>query len=171
MSVLRYIPVVPVLVVCGVAVLVAGAVFILVVRRPDLRRAVVVTSRVLLACAVLAVLALTLIGGYDGALYFNAVPGSGIARQLRNVNSGLGLVNIVGNIVLFLPIGALLVLASSMGARRATLIGASMSLAVEVTQLAFGRSADIDDVLLNTLGAAIGAALAALIAKRFAVTA
>jgi glycopeptide antibiotics resistance protein len=71
--------------------------------------------------------------------------------------------NLLGNIGLFLPLGVMLPLifdkASSL--QRVLAIGMSASLVIEVTQFFsryFGiyRSVDIDDVLLNTMGACLG---------------
>lgn len=81
--------------------------------------------------------------------------------QLRNVNTSLGVMNIVGNVLIFVPIGALTLWALSMRWWTAAACGAEMSLLVELGQLTLGRSADIDDVLLNSCGAIIGAVAAA----------
>src|SRR5674476_896294 len=47
---------------------------------------------------------------------------------------------------------------------RVTAAACALSVAIEVVQLALGRSADVDDVILNTVGAALGAAIAVAIA-------
>lgn len=70
--------------------------------------------------------------------------------------------NTVGNVLLFMPLGAFV--ARGGGGRyplvRAGAIGAALSLSIEVTQYiaAVGYS-DVDDLLCNTLGAVLGAAL------------
>lgn len=74
--------------------------------------------------------------------------------------------NTLGNIALFVPLGMLAVMLWRRSTRpvlRATLAGLLFSLAIETTQFLFalGRS-DIDDLLLNTLGAAVGAGLGLL---------
>ena len=65
-----------------------------------------------------------------------------------------------GNVALFLPFGFLLpVLAPRMDRWWRTVgAGFGLSAAIELTQLAFPglRRADINDVLMNTLGAALG---------------
>ena len=73
--------------------------------------------------------------------------------------------NVYGNILMFMPIGVLLVWlwTSPLIARviMATIAGAGLSLIIELTQLTLGRVADIDDVILNGSGALLGAMLAA----------
>lgn len=72
--------------------------------------------------------------------------------------AGLGL--LLGNVLLFMPIGFLMLLrVPRWGVRRITLGAAIASLAIESTQFLVpgGRVASVDDVILNTLGAAIGA--------------
>ena len=64
------------------------------------------------------------------------------------------------NVVLFLPLGAALALRGlSLG--RTVLVATAFSAAVELTQAVFvtGRTTSFDDVLFNTLGAAVGHAL------------
>jgi VanZ family protein len=64
--------------------------------------------------------------------------------------------NVVGNIILFLPLGATLCLLGLR--RRATLrAGFCLSSAIEITQLFIpGRTTSADDVICNTLGAVVG---------------
>jgi glycopeptide antibiotics resistance protein len=68
--------------------------------------------------------------------------------------------NAIGNILLFLPLGAVLGLLGLR--RRATVLTAfSLSVAIETTQLFIpGRTTSADDVLCNTLGAVFGFLLA-----------
>ena len=70
------------------------------------------------------------------------------------------------NIVLFVPLGFLLPLLweKQNGLFRILLAGASFSLLIELSQLLNIRNSDIDDLLLNTLGAIIGFALYRLFA-------
>ena len=78
---------------------------------------------------------------------------------LREVYDGW-LINILGNIVIFIPVGLAWPFCfkklDTVG--KATLAGAAFSLFIEITQLPFySRCSDIDDLLLNTTGAWIGA--------------
>jgi len=73
------------------------------------------------------------------------------------------LIDLAGNVAVFIPLGATLslALAEKPVARRlalTTLIGAGLSLCIELTQIALSsRVAAPDDWLLNTIGTAIGA--------------
>jgi glycopeptide antibiotics resistance protein len=73
------------------------------------------------------------------------------------------LISLAGNVIVFVPLGAALVLAlgdKSAGQRLllATLVGAALSLVIELAQTAVpSRVTALDDWLLNTAGTAIGA--------------
>jgi glycopeptide antibiotics resistance protein len=69
----------------------------------------------------------------------------------------------IPNVIMFIPLGALLPLMSQVNTvRRATAASALLSLCIEATQLLCyvifnnGRSFDVNDVLVNTLGGMIG---------------
>jgi len=74
-----------------------------------------------------------------------------------------------GNVALFLPFGFLLPLLAPRMDRWWRTVGAgfALSLAIELTQLAFPglRRPDVNDVLMNTLGAALGFAAYRLAAR------
>lgn len=101
---------------------------------------------------------------HDGSRHANLVPFREIVRSLTDRQPGYGLLNFWGNIVAFVPIGVLALLALRRGRRWAWLIalagGAALSAALEISQYGVGRSADIDDVLLNAVGVGLGVALA-----------
>lgn len=70
------------------------------------------------------------------------------------------LLNIIGNIGMFVPVGIVWPICfkkiNTIG--KTILVGALFSLLIEVSQLfLFERYSDIDDIILNTSGAAIGA--------------
>jgi glycopeptide antibiotics resistance protein len=73
--------------------------------------------------------------------------------------------DVLGNIVLFLPVGAALagLVRVAPNRRRFWIVlalGGALSLTIEVTQLALPtRSTDVDDLLFNILGTAAGAGL------------
>ncbi len=73
------------------------------------------------------------------------------------------LINLAGNVVVFVPLGAALALAldGQLTGRRlllATLVGAGLSLSIELLQITIpSRVTAVDDLLLNTVGTAIGA--------------
>ncbi len=70
--------------------------------------------------------------------------------------------NLAGNVIGFMPFGALLPVMAR-GARRAwktTILGLEVSVLIEVSQFFFQvGSFDVDDMILNTLGALLGYAL------------
>ena len=79
------------------------------------------------------------------------------------------LIGFLGNIVVFIPLGAAAALA--LGSRplktrllASTAIGMALSAAIELLQLAIpSRFSDFDDWLLNTAGACIGAVIAGIL--------
>lgn len=67
------------------------------------------------------------------------------------------LLNVVGNILAFIPIGfCVLLLWQGGGWRRSLLAGFFGSLFIEICQLWLPRETDIDDIWLNVLGAYLG---------------
>ncbi len=71
-------------------------------------------------------------------------------------------VNIVGNILMFVPLGILLPVFWTYfrKMRRTVLCGAAVSVSIEFIQLFAGGVTSVDDVMLNTLGTALGFLLA-----------
>lgn len=82
------------------------------------------------------------------------------------------LIDFAGNIAVFVPLGATLALAlrdKALGRRLlwATLVGAGLSLAIELIQINVpSRVAAVDDWLLNTLGVFLGAAVVCTVSWR-----
>lgn len=67
---------------------------------------------------------------------------------------------LLGNIAAFIPLGAYLALRTNIKLWAVTLTGTAVSLAIELTQFTFAVGVcEIDDVILNTAGTFIGAAL------------
>jgi glycopeptide antibiotics resistance protein len=92
----------------------------------------------------------------------NLIPLRSLRAELGNPNPRLAAANIVGNVLLFAPSGLLCYAAGVRSLRRVAFASAVFSMTIELTQYALGRSADIDDVLLNVCGALLGAAVAAI---------
>lgn len=94
--------------------------------------------------------------------HYNLVPFKEIWRFLhywRILGIGVVVINIVGNIAAFVPFGAFLpiFIGKSRSFWRTTLWGFDLSLCVELVQLLSKvGSFDVDDLLLNTIGAACG---------------
>ena len=100
----------------------------------------------------------------DGAGHWiNLVPFATIGAQLR-FTSGSALVQLIGNVLLLLPLGLLgpVVMPSLRRASRLALVALGCSVAIELAQLAgtsirlMNRSVDVDDVILNVAGALLG---------------
>lgn len=107
----------------------------------------------------------------------NLVPFKTILSQLTgNIpelgeadRSYVGLINLLGNFFLFLPVGFLLPLTREQNKRLSSVLMFSIlfSCIIEVIQYSIGRSVDIDDVILHSIGTIIGYGLWA-ITRRFA---
>ena len=75
-------------------------------------------------------------------------------------------IDLIGNIIVFMPIGFLLPLVWRIKNKNVIITGLSMSLFIEIFQLFNERITDINDVILNTLGTAIGLGLYILLNKK-----
>ena len=78
------------------------------------------------------------------------------------------IINFLGNIIIFMPIGFLIPLLWRKFNRfwKVTLTGFCISLFIETTQLTQARSSDVDDLWLNTLGCTLGYQTYIFIKKR-----
>ena len=118
-------------------------------------------ARLAFVAYTLFILAITLLILGQARSTLNLVPFRMMAHDWRTGGLPL-LVNFLGNIVAFMPFGTLLPLVRTAKTRawHAIAFAASLSTAIEVIQYFFARrNADIDDVLLNTLGGLIGYAI------------
>ena len=131
----------------------------------------------------IGLLALTLEGEYGNPLWMaqrgadrlvegdggNLVPFRSIGGFFSNFDLDAFMVNIVGNIVMFMPWGFGMILL--WGNRRkiftVCLHSLLLPLFIESAQLFIGRSVDVDDLLLNFIGSCLVACLYALLAERF----
>ncbi len=92
----------------------------------------------------------------------NFIPFRTIAIYLANWGSPFWIGQAVGNVLLLLPLGLLgpIAIPAMAGWWRVLLVALAASLAIEAAQLWIpNRSADVDDVLLNVIGALIGYAI------------
>lgn len=87
---------------------------------------------------------------------YNAVPLKATLQMIRGLSPLRLIENLAGNIILFIPFGILLPLAFRIEGKT-ILLGCLVSCFIEAMQFAFAMgAADIDDIILNTLGAVIG---------------
>jgi glycopeptide antibiotics resistance protein len=100
------------------------------------------------------------------------VPLRTVLAELDNPDVSLAVINLAGNVAVFVPLGLCLRMAlrrASRPALTALLLGAAVSVLAELLQLASGtRTTDVDDVLLNVLGVALGLCPASRSAARMA---
>ena len=111
-----------------------------------------------------------LFNGYPGTtigplfkLEYSLIPS--IVRYWRGELTGGSWVQFmaVGNVLMFIPLGFLLpLLDRKVQAKNMVFVFFSCSLLIEIIQPVFGRSFDVDDLIYNTIGAALGFALFAL---------
>ena len=133
-----------------------------IARGPAVNRTILL--RLALVAYLAAVVSVTLfpfqviIGKYAGGITFSSL-------QLVPL-LGLDPTNFALNVILFVPFGLLFPLLSARGtAGRTVVAGMLTSLTIEILQLLHavfldgGRATDINDLIANTLGAAIGYAL------------
>lgn len=98
----------------------------------------------------------------DRGYQYNLVPFKEIARYFRYyslLGPLLFLINIIGNVAAFMPFGFFLPIISRRSKKwyNTVMFGLVFSLALETLQLVFRvGSFDVDDMILNTLGAALG---------------
>lgn len=113
----------------------------------------------LAAAWVVVVASLTLVG-HGGSGPRNLVPLRTIEDYLSDgqLPVGIRVRNLAGNLVLLAPLGLALAVATAWRVGRVVLGLVAVSASIEVWQLAAatGRSVDVDDVILNTVGGIAG---------------
>lgn len=100
--------------------------------------------------------------------YINLIPGNifmNIANSFQHYGGMTLWISILGNVMLFVPLGFLFSLLWSDSIKLNLLIGAGLSLLIELYQLFLPRATDIDDIWLNVLGILIGCLVLRLIRK------
>ena len=94
----------------------------------------------------------------------NIIPFAEILRY--KISSHLFLLNVIGNILLLVPFG--FIISSYVKPNKfylPVLISFLVSITIEFVQLNIGRSFDVDDIILNTIGATFGYLIYKLINK------
>ncbi|HSX69098.1 VanZ family protein [Nocardioides sp.] len=117
---------------------------------------------VMLVGTLLAVVAYTgrgAMGNDDGEFSWRV--GDSIRSEWHNINRTLGMVQIFGNVLMFVPVGWLIaVLAPRFRVVVGAAAGLGVSAVVEVWQMLSGSFGDVDDLILNGAGALLGALVA-----------
>ncbi len=105
----------------------------------------------------------------DGVHTTNLIPLKVFAdtytEVFKNGNVAPLIINFFGNVVMFMPIGFLVPLLWRASSGRLIIIGFLCSLFVELSQLLLPRSSDVDDLILNTAGVALGLLIYKIIEK------
>lgn len=119
----------------------------------------------LLSQAVISFLIQNATGGWEIVLkpanqwHVNLIPlrvFSDTYQQITQGNWNYLIINVMGNLLMFAPIGFFVALLWGKGWKQAVLWALAVSLFIELTQLPQGRATDIDDVWLNMLGGLLG---------------
>lgn len=86
------------------------------------------------------------------------IPFAGIIEMIKGGITFHSMINILGNIIMFMPIGFLApILFNKLdNLKSIAILGFCISLFIEFTQLFLTRATDIDDLILNTLGTILG---------------
>lgn len=97
----------------------------------------------------------------------NFIPLRTMKRYIHFKNIGRSMVNLVGNVVIFIPLGMLIPLLwkKMRSFFKVSAVGLACTCCIEFIQLFIGRSVDIDDIILNLTGAMAGYAIALLCMK------
>jgi glycopeptide antibiotics resistance protein len=109
---------------------------------------------------------------FSGNDSVNLIPGMVLVlsfRAFKYRDYYFFLINFVGNIIMFMPIGFFppLLWRKKNHLLRAIACGFFSSLFIELVQLSLNRDTDIDDLLLNTLGAFLGYIVFIVLNKAF----
>ena len=93
--------------------------------------------------------------GYWG---ISLIPFATIRSYIKYSGLFHALLNILGNVILFIPIGFIfpLILIRYRDLKRIAVLSISISIFIEFIQFFVGRSCDIDDLILNFIGGIIG---------------
>lgn len=73
-----------------------------------------------------------------------------------NGNINYLIINFLGNIIMFMPLGFFIPLLWNISNKKVVIIGFCTSLFIELCQLFLIRGTDIDDLILNTIGVVLG---------------
>lgn len=112
---------------------------------------------ILMVCSVTLNITGILNGHFSIGHGYNLRPFAGLQAVMSGGNMRYMLLNILGNIVMFAPLGFLLpLLFRGWNVGWVLLIGVGFSVLIETLQFFTSRGTDIDDVILNALGAVFG---------------
>ena len=112
---------------------------------------------VLFAIYILAVLWITLIDREFGNRRAMLVPFWEFANVIKGVRRSFFIGQILGNLVMLMPLGFMLPIIKKVSLKQVLLISLCFSVGIELTQFITGRGLmEFDDVFNNTVGAVLG---------------
>lgn len=105
----------------------------------------------------------------DGLRNINLIPFRSISPYLRNITEPFAFKNIIANILVFIPLGFFVSNKNSKNVFKTLVICLPVILSIELIQLFFKIGFfDVDDIILNFLGALIGLIINLLAQKKVA---
>jgi len=107
----------------------------------------------------------------EGSINYNLVPFKSIGSQLRHITESWAMINLLGNIIPFVPFGFLLPIAYKKinSFVKVFAVGFLSVILIEVFQFITKLgSFDVDDIILNSIGIIVGYVLV-LVVNRFIV--
>lgn len=108
----------------------------------------------------------------EKSINLNLIPFKVIFDQFESKSIMAFIINILGNIIMFLPFGFFpALLWKNFKLPKAILTGFCTSLFIELVQIHISRNTDVDDLILNTVGAILGYLLYKLLFKLFPIAA
>lgn len=157
------------------AVILIFAVVIMIVRKKPADKIITVSSFIAYISAVVCITLFPIIyqqTGYD--MDYNFIPFKSIASALQE-HSRSGYLSVFGNIFMFIPFGFYMALFFGKSKKTIAFVSAVIfSTGIELAQNIIGmligyryRCVDIDDVILNTIGGAIGILLFIVLKKLY----
>lgn len=103
----------------------------------------------------------------DGLRNINLIPFRSISPYLRNIIEPYAFKNIIANILVFIPLGFFVSNKNSKNVFKALIICLGVILSIELIQLFFKIGFfDVDDIILNFIGALLGILINLLVQKR-----
>lgn len=103
----------------------------------------------------------------DGLRNINLIPFRSMAPYLKNITEPYAFKNIIANILVFIPLGFFVSNKNHKNVFKALIICLSVILSIELIQLFFKIGFfDVDDIILNFIGALLGVLINLLAQKR-----
>lgn len=111
----------------------------------------------------------------SGIKDINIIPFNIIIKEIIEFNKDITsfktfILNIIGNVVIFVPVGIFAAYLWNFSLKRTAVFGFLISLTIESTQLLLPRTSDVDDLMLNTFGTVIGYFIYKFIKNHFVKT-